>query len=72
MTRQSKFTEQTVTIDVDFITETDKAYLVSVLPPGKKKEEKVWLPKSMVQYHQKGLVQEVEMPESYALEKGLI
>lgn len=65
--KQSKQTEQTVTIEVDIIAETDRAWLVSTT--GK---NRVWIPKSLAQLHEEGLSQELEMSESIAIDKGLV
>lgn len=70
--KQSKQTEQTVKIDCDYVTETEKAYLVFVEKPGKKKAEKEWFAKSQVEYHEEGLNQYVEMLQWLAEERGLV
>ncbi len=70
--RQSSQSEKTVNIDCDYVHETDKAWLVRVEKPGQKKATKEWFPKSLVQYHQEGLNQWLEMSQNYAEEKGLV
>ena len=52
-----------VDIDIDYISETEKAYRVS------NGDKKFWLPKSQVEYDGAGTF---SMPEWLADEKGLI
>lgn len=58
---------QKVTIEVDIIVETDKAWLVATA-----KKKRSWIPKSQAVLHENGLLQELEMFEFLAHEKGLL
>lgn len=70
--RQSNQTERTVKVDCDYVHETEKAYLVAVEKAGFKKAVKEWFPKSVVVFHEEGLNQYLEMPEGYAIDRGLV
>lgn len=68
MTRQSSQTTITITLECDVVTETDKAILLQF--DGHKRP--MWFPKSQVELHESGLLQEIELPRTLAIEKGLI
>lgn len=70
--RQSKQTEETVKIDCDFVTETEKAWLLRVTKIGVKSSVKEWFAKSQCEFHQDGLDEYVEMPQWLAEEKELV
>jgi len=58
-----------ITIKVDVMHETEKAWLVA---PEDKPKERKWVPKSVGQLHTEGLEQELELPEEWAFREGLI
>jgi LEA14-like dessication related protein len=65
MTFQSK---ELLDITVVMVASTEKAILVSKLM---KEDEKIWLPKSQIEYRVKGKFAEVTLPAWLAIDKGL-
>lgn len=59
-----------VDLELSLHATTEKAILVSVDGDGERSE---WLPKSQIEYqHRSGAIVEVTLPESLAVEKGLV
>lgn len=57
-----------VDLTLVLVHETDKAILVKEHEDA---EDKVWLPKSLIEFVRKGSLVEVTLPERIATEKGL-
>lgn len=64
--KQSRQTSQTVTIEVDYVTSTDKAWLFMI--EGKKQ----WVPKSKCEFIEDGLSQEAEIDRDFAIKESII
>lgn len=64
--RQSKQTSRTVTVEVDYVTQTNKAWLFLI--DGKKH----WVPKSRCEFIEDGLNQEAEIDRDFATSERII
>ncbi len=63
----ARLDKETITLELDVYHETNDAYMVHNL-----KDERVWLPKSQVEFHEEGLSTEFEMPMWLAEDKDLV
>ena len=64
--KQSKQTSQTVTVEVDYVTQTDKAWLFLI------DRRKQWVPKSKCEFIEDGLSQEAEIDRDFAIQERII